>query len=184
MKNIPLLITLLVPGMAMADVCDMSGLMDIEQEYLSLAPACISSGDYSSDSCARIDELNARSNQAAASVRALRCDDSGYTEIPGVAPLRMQVLSLQRAQASKSQAETTAKPDNGHAICTRLMGDIALKYDLLDLKLIPNKSDISSFYPIVPCTYEAIRPTARGNIPVIVHAQLNQSNKRYRISLR
>ncbi|VVM37317.1 hypothetical protein PS631_00097 [Pseudomonas fluorescens] len=77
-----------------------------------------------------------------------------------------------------------AAASNGTEICTKLMADIERKYDLLDLKLIPNQADISSFYPIVPCAYDAIRPTVSGNIPVVVQAQLNQSNKRYRISIR
>jgi hypothetical protein len=115
-------------------------------------------------------------------MKALRCDDSGYVENPDLAPLRLQVISLQRA-TERIQASEPKLADNGSAICTTLMADIARKYDLLNLKLIPNKADVSSFYPIVPCSYEAIRPTVSGNIPVVVQAQLNQSNKRYRISI-
>ncbi|PMX22737.1 hypothetical protein C1Y23_19215 [Pseudomonas sp. GW460-12] len=183
MKNIPLLIALLSPGAALAAACDMSELRDIDRQYLASAPACVASGDYGSAACTSIGELNLRSNQAAASMKALRCDDSGYVENPDLAPLRLQVISLQR-QTEKAQTRDPKFADNGSAICTTLMADIASKYDLLNLKLIPNKADVSSFYPIVPCSYEAIRPTVSGNIPVVVQAQLNQSNKRYRISIR
>lgn len=182
MKNIPLLVALLSPGAVLAASCDMSEFRDIDQQYLKAAPACIASGNYASAACSRIGELNARSNQAAASVKAMRCDDSGYVESPDLAPLRLQVISLQHAQEGK--ARDLRLTDNGSEICTKLMADIALKYDLVNLNLIPNKADVSSFYPIVPCSYEAIRPTVNGNIPVIVQAQLNQSNRRYRISIR
>lgn len=184
MKNLPLLVALLFPGAAFAAACDMSEFRDIDQQYISSAPACIASGDYSSASCVGIRELGFRSNQAAASVKALRCDDSGYVEPAQIAPLRDQVIALQSAQDKAAKTTVQTIPDNGSAICTTLMADIALKYDLLNLKLIPNKVDVSSFYPIVPCTYDAIRPTVGGNIPVIVQAQLNQSNKRYRVSIR
>ncbi|WP_338571578.1 hypothetical protein V6L78_26905 [Pseudomonas canadensis] len=183
MKNIPLLIALLSPGAALAAACDTSELRDIDRQYLASAPACVASGDYGSAACTAIGELNLRSNEAAASMKALRCDDSGYVENPDLAPLRLQVISLQR-QTEKAQARDPKFADNGSAICTTLMADIARKYDLLNLKLIPNKADVSSSYPIVPCSYEAIRPTVSGNIPVVVQAQLNQSNKRYRISIR
>ncbi|WP_448693552.1 hypothetical protein [Pseudomonas rhizophila] len=184
MKNIHLLVALLSPGAALAATCDMSEFRDIDRQYLSSAPACIASGDYSSSACAAIGELDARYNETAASIKALHCDDSGYAENPDLAPLRLQVISLKRAQTNKAKSQDPQLTDNGSAICTKLMADISLKYDLLNLKLIPNKSDVSSFYPIVPCAYEAIRPTVRGNIPVVVQAQLNQSNKRYRISIR
>lgn len=183
MKNIPLLIALLSPGAALAAACDMSEFRDIDRQYLASAPACITSGDYGSAACSAIGELNARSGQAAASTKALRCDDSGYVENPDLAPLRLQVISLQR-HTEKTKARDPKLADNGSAICTTLMADIARKYDLLNLKLIPNKADVSSFYPIVPCSYEAMRPAVSGNIPVVVQAQLNQSNKRYRISIR
>lgn len=183
MKNLPLLIALLSPGAALAAACDTSELRDIDRQYLASAPACVASGNYGSAACTAIGELNLRSNQAAASMKALRCDDSGYVENPDLAPLRLQVISLQRA-TERTQASEPKLADNGSAICTTLMADIARKYDLLNLKLIPNKADVSSFYPIVPCSYEAIRPTVSGNIPVVVQAQLNQSNKRYRISIR
>lgn len=184
MKNIPLLLVLLSPGAALAAACDTSAFREIESQYLSAAPTCISSGDYSSAACARIDELKLKSNEAEASVKALRCDDSGYAESAGVAPLRKQVLALEQSRPNKSGPAPQRLADNGSAICTKLMIDIAYEYDLTNLKLIPNKTDVSSLYPIVPCTYEAIRPTVSGNVPVIVQAQLNQSNKRYRISIR
>lgn len=98
MKNIPLLVALLSPGAALAASCDMSEFHDIDQQYLKAAPACIASGNYASSACSRIGELNARSNQAAVSVKAMRCDDSGYVESPDLAPLRLQVISLQHAQ--------------------------------------------------------------------------------------
>lgn len=183
MKKISLLIALLSPGAALAAACDMSELRDIDRQYLASAPACVASGDYSSAACTAIGELNLRSNQAAASMKGSRCDDSGYVENPDLAPLRLQVISLQR-RTEKARANDAKIADNGSGICTTLMADIARKYDLLNLKLIPNKADVSSFYPVVPCSYEAIRPTVSGNIPVVVQAQLNQSNKRYRISIR
>lgn len=183
MKNLPLLIALLSPGAALAASCDMSDFREIDRQYMASAPACVASGDYSSTACVAVGALNARSDQAAASMRALRCDDSGYVENPDLAPLRLQVISLQR-QTDKAKSREPKLADNGSAICTTLMADISRKYDLLNLRLIPNKADISSFYPIVPCAYDAIRPTVSGNIPVVVQARLNQSNKRYRISIR
>ena len=167
----------------MAATCDMSEFRNIDKQYMNAAPACVESGDYSSSACSRVRALDAKSNQAAASVKALRCDDSGYVENPDLVPLRLQVITLERAHASKALARNPKQSDNGAAICATLMADISRKYDLLNLKLIPNKADVSSFYPIVPCSYEAIRPTVAGNIPVVVQAQLNQSNKRYRISI-
>lgn len=183
MKNLPLLIALLSPGAALAASCDMSEFRDIDRQYMASAPACVASGDYSSAACGAVSALNARSSQAAASLKSLRCDDSGYVENPDLAPLRLQVITLER-QTEKSKTPKLNVADNGSAICATLMADISRKYDLLNLKLIPNKADVSSFYPIVPCSYEAIRPTVSGNIPVVVQAQLNQSNKRYRISIR
>lgn len=189
MKNFVLFTALLAPAAAMAEVCDMTEFKKIDQRYVTTAPACIASRDYSSASCAPVKELTAEIFQASASIKAIGCEDAPYEEDPRLESLRKQVFALDNAerQAQKSEEERKAKAvsKSGHGVevCTRLMRDIGQKYDVTDLKLLINRTDMSAFYPIMPCTYEAVRPTVYGNTRVIIEAVLNLSNNRYQIKI-
>ena len=189
MKNLVLFTALLAPAAAIAEVCDMTEFKKIDQHYIAAAPDCIASRDYSSVSCARIEEMTLDIFQASASIKAIGCEDAPYEEDPRLEPLRKQVLALENAerQAQKLEEEKKAKVvlkfDNGSEACARLMKDIGQKYDVTDLKLLINRADMSALYPIMPCTYEAIRPTVYGNTRVIIEAVLNLSNNRYQIKI-
>ena len=189
MKNLVLFTALLAPAAAMAEVCDMTEFKKIDQHYIAAAPACIASKDYSSVSCRRMKELTLDLFQASASVKAIGCEDVPYEEDPRLEPLRKQVFALENAErqaqklAEEKKAKAVPKSDNGAEACSRLMKDIEQKYDVTDLKLLINRADMSAFYPIMPCTYEAIRPTVYGNTQVIIEAVLNLSNNRYQIKI-
>lgn len=195
MKNIVLPLALLVPGAVFAVPCDMTRFKEIDQRYIVVAPACIDSGDYASAACADVNDLKLEMFQASASIKALRCEDLPYEEDPRLAPLRNQVLALEQAQVEKERLArkpkelpapevSSPKYDNGAEACTQLIKDIEQKYDFSELKWLRNKGDMSAFYPIMPCAYEAIRATVYGDTPVIIEATLNLSSHRYRLKVR
>lgn len=183
----------LVPNVTMAAVCDMSDFKRIDQNLIDSAPSCIASRDYSSVSCARVRELTLESFQASASIKAIGCEDLPYEEDPRLEPLQKQILALKNAYHEKdrtskkvtTQRDTNSPPEinSGVEVCTKLMEDIKSKNDFSEIQLLENKTDMSSFYPIMPCTYEAVRPTVYGNTRKIIKATLNLSNNRYRIQM-
>lgn len=194
MKNIVIALGLLVPGAVFAEPCDMTVFKEIDQRYIEAAPACLDSGDYTSEACAEIAGLMPEISQASASIKAQGCEDLPYDEDPRLAPLRERVFALAQAQAEKERVARNAREntgpgavsaeyDNGAEVCTQLMHDIEQKYDFSDLKWLRNQTDTSRYFPILPCTYEAIRPTVHGNTPVIIEATINLSNQRYRIKV-
>jgi hypothetical protein len=194
MRKIILIFLLVYPAAAMAEPCDMTIFRDIDQRFIAAAPSCIESGDYNSHSCNVIRALQQEGMQAAASVKAVRCEDVPYDEDPRIAPLREKVLVLQdaawRGQRLDAKTDSFSEPestpgghDNGVDVCTRLLKDIEQKYDFSGMRLLANQGDMSVFYPIMPCTYEAVRTTIHGDMPVVIEATINLSNRRYRIKV-
>lgn len=192
--HIAFVLGLFAPGAVFAAPCDMTPFKEIDQRYIEAAPACLDSGDYTSEACAEIAGLMPEISQASASIKAQGCEDLPYDEDPRLAPLRERVLALAHAQAEKERVARPAREnqadesgsaeyDNGAKVCTQLMHDIEQKYDFSDLKWLRNQTDTSRYFPILPCTYEAIRPTVYGNTPVIIEATINLSNQRYRIKV-
>jgi len=189
MKRFLLSLVLLAPGAVLAEPCDMTPFKEIDQRYVAAAPACIESGDYTSAACAVIKDLTLEIFQASASVKALRCEDIPYETDPRLESLREQIFALRDAQmenevqVENSSDAVPAKFDDGEIACTQVMHDIEQKYDFIDLKWVRNQVDVSRYFPIVPCSYEAIQPGVYGNTPVIIEVVLNVSNKRYRLKV-